>query len=211
NGDGSALMKSPNLAGAVIKSVVEAAAVPVTVKIRSGWDLGSINAVEIAKIAEQNGASAVTIHGRTREQFYSGNADIEVIKNVVQAVTIPVIGNGDITNGESAKRMLDYTGCAGIMIGRASQGNPWIFREVNHYLKTGEILPPPTLSERIEKALEHLELLVKYKGEHRGIQEGRKHMAWYFKGVVGGAKLRDLINKACTFEEMKNIIKPNKI
>lgn len=206
SGDGSALSKNPELAGEIVKAVVRAVDVPVTVKIRKGWNDENVNAVEMAKIAESNGASAVTVHGRTREQFYSGVADLEIIKNVKVAVSIPVIGNGDIFDEESAKRMLDYTGCDGIMIGRGAQGNPWIFERVIHFLETGEKLPKPTLSERAQKMEEHLELLVKYKGDHRGIQEARKHMAWYIKGCMGGARLRDAIMKASTRDEMLKII-----
>ena len=143
------------LAGEIVAAVTAAVNVPVTVKIRKGWNDTSVNAVEMAKIAEANGAAAVTVHGRTREQFYSGTADLEIIKAVKAAVSIPVIGNGDITDGESAKRMLDYTGCDGIMIGRGAQGNPWVFRQVIHYLKIGEALPPPTPEERAEKMTEH--------------------------------------------------------
>ncbi len=208
NGDGSALSKNPALAGEIISAVVDAVGgkVPVTVKIRKGWDEASVNAVEMAKVAEQNGAAAVTVHGRTREQFYSGKADLEIIKAVKNAVSIHVIGNGDITDGESAKRMLDYTGCDGVMIGRGAQGNPWIFREVIHFLETGKKLSPPTLLERAEKMAEHLELLILYKGEYRGIQEARKHMAWYIKGMKGGARLREIINRAETKEDMLGVI-----
>lgn len=206
NGDGSALMKSPELAGEVISSVCSAVDVPVTVKFRAGWNSDSINAVQLAEIAELNGASAITIHGRTREQFYSGKADLDIIKSVKNAVSIPVIGNGDITDGKSARYMLDYTGCNGVMIGRAAEGNPWIFRDVIHYLKTGEVLPPPTISERIEVAKHHFDLLIKYKGEHRGTLEGRKHMSWYFKGIPGGAVLRGYINKAETPSQMLEIL-----
>ncbi|MBR2452632.1 MAG: tRNA dihydrouridine synthase DusB [Clostridia bacterium] len=208
NGDGSALSKNPALAGEIIWAVVDAVGgkVPVTVKIRKGWDETLVNAVEMAKVAERNGAAAITIHGRTREQFYSGKADLDIIKAVKGAVSIPVIGNGDITDGESAKRMLDYTGCDGIMIGRGAQGNPWVFREVIHFLETGERLSPPTLLERAEKMAEHLELLILYKGEYRGIQEARKHMAWYIKGMKGGARLREIINRAETKEDMLGVV-----
>ena len=206
NGDGSALMKNPKLAGTIIQAVSRAVSVPVTVKFRMGWDSAHINAVEFAKIAEENGAAAITIHGRTREAFYSGKADWDIIRQVKDAVRIPVIGNGDITGGVSAKAMLDTTGCDGLMIGRAAQGNPWIFQEILHYLETGELLPPPSMEERITTALKHLNLLVTHKGEHRGIQEGRKHMSWYFRGVIGGARLRDTINKASTLQEMQEIL-----
>lgn len=206
NGDGSALSKNPKLAGEIIRAVCNAVNVPVTVKIRKGWDEHSITAVEMAKIAEQNGASAITVHGRTREQFYSGKADLDIIAEVKRSISIPVIGNGDITDGPSAKKMLDYTGCDGIMIGRAAQGNPWIFAQINHYLLTSTHLAQPTLPELTKKMREHLDLLVSFKGTHRGIQEARKHMAWYIRGFSGGAKLRDKINKAITVDDMLSVI-----
>lgn len=206
NGDGSALMKNPELAGKIISAVRKSVNCPISVKFRMGWDDDSINAVDFAKTAENSGADAITIHGRTREQFYSGKANLEIIKKVKEAVKIPVIGNGDIHDGKSAKYMLDYTGCDGIMIGRAAQGNPWLFSSVLHYLKTGDELAPPTLEERSEIAEKHLRLLVKFKGEHRGVLEGRKHMAWYFKGLCGGSKLRNLINQCDTLEQMLDLI-----
>ncbi len=206
SGDGSALAKTPQLAGEIVAAVVAAVDVPVTVKIRKGWDDSLVNAVEMAQIAEKNGASAITVHGRTRQQFYSGTADLDIIKAVKQSVSIPVIGNGDITDEYSAKHMLEYTNCDGIMIGRGAQGNPWIFERVIHYLETGEKLPHPTPEERAAKMTEHLCLLIKYKGDYRGIQEARKHMAWYIKGCRGGAKLREAIMRASTQEEMLKII-----
>lgn len=206
NGDGSALMKDPDLAGRVIKSVCNSVNVPVTVKFRMGWDDDSINAVEFGKIAEANGAAAITVHGRTRKAFYSGKADYEIIRRVKESVSIPVIGNGDVIDIDSATRLLNETGCDGIMIGRGAQGNPWIFSELLEYFKNGTLPTPPTLEERVSVALKHLDLLVEFKGEHRGVLEGRKHMAHYFKGVKGGAKLRDSINKQSTKEDMKNLI-----
>lgn len=206
NGDGSAMMKDPENAGKVIAAVRKAISVPLSVKFRMGWDNSRINAVEFAKIAEANGADAVTVHGRTREAFYSGTANWDIIRQVKEAVSIPVIGNGDITDGPSAKAMLEETGCDGIMIGRAAQGNPWIFRNILRYLETGELLPPPSLEERVEIASRHLELLVTFKGDRRGILEGRKHMSWYFKGIPGGATLREKFNKASTFQEMQTLL-----
>lgn len=207
NGDGSAIMKTPALAGEIIKAVAKSVSVPVTVKIRKGWDEESVNAVEVAKIAEDAGASLITVHGRTRKQFYSGKADLEIIKKVKDAVSIPVVGNGDITDGKSAQNMLDITGCDGIMIGRASQGNPWIFREIREYLENGKIIPPPEISERCEMMRKHIELICEFKGERIGIPEARKHMAWYIKGIRGGARVREEIFKAKTKEEMLEIIK----
>lgn len=206
NGDGSALMKTPSLAGEIIRRVSESAEVPVTVKIRKGWNDNSVNAVELAKIAEQNGAAAITVHGRTREQFYSGKVDLEIIRQVKEAVKIPVIGNGDITDGKTARRMLEKTGCDGIMVGRAAQGNPWIFAQIIHYLQTGEELTLPALTERVETARRHFRLLIEYKGEHRGVLEGRKHMAWYFKGISGGSRVRERVNQAQTAAEMEKIL-----
>lgn len=206
NGDGCALMKNPKLAGEVIAAVRGAVAVPVSVKFRAGWDEDSVNAVEFARIAEASGADAITIHGRTRKQFYSGYADLDIIKAVKASVNIPVIGNGDIVSGESAARMIEYTGCDGIMIGRASEGNPWIFSEVLHYLKYGEILPPPEFDEILRVALHHLDLLVRFKGERRGILEGRRHMSRYFRGTVGGAALRESINRVNTKVEMEELL-----
>lgn len=204
-GDGSALMKSPKLVGDIISAAAGAADIPVTVKIRKGWDESHVNAVEIAKIAEDSGAAAITVHGRTREQFYSGHADLDIIRAVKDAVSIPVIGNGDITDGKSAKHMLEFTGCDAIMIGRAAQGNPWIFKEVRHYLETGETLPSPTTKERIDKAVEHVRLLTECKGEYIGIREARRHMASYIKGIKFGARYRERINAAETLDDILSI------
>ena len=206
NGEGSALMRSPSLIGDIVKAISEAQPKPVTIKIRKGFDDTSINAVEIAKIAEENGASAVAIHGRTREQFYSGKADYSIIKAVKESVSIPVIGNGDVFDPVSAKTLLEYTGCDAIMIGRGAQGNPWIFKRILHFLKTGEILPTPTPEEKGQMALRHGKMLIEYKGEYIGVREMRKHVTWYSKGLHGAAEIRNLINRAETFAELNNII-----
>ncbi len=206
NGDGSALMKSPVLAGQVISAVKSAISTPLTVKIRAGWDSEHINAVEMAKIAEESGADAITVHGRTREQFYSGKADLEIIAAVKAAVKIPVIGNGDITCGRAAGEMVEKTGCDGVMIGRAAEGNPWIFREVLAYMNDGTEIPPPDMEEVLGVALLHLDLLEKYKGEKRGVLEGRRHMSRYFRGIPRGAVLREKLNKANTKQEMVDLI-----
>lgn len=188
NGDGSALMKNPKLAGRVVHAAVSAATVPVTVKIRKGWD--SNTAAEFAKVLEAEGASAITVHGRTREQFYQGTADWDVIKEVKENVKIPVIGNGDIFSGEDAKRMIEYTGCDGVMVGRGAQGNPFIFRQIAEYLKTGKITYFPTNKEQIEAAIRHVNLICSIKGENRGVLEARKHIAWYIKGIPHSNELK---------------------
>lgn len=183
NGEGSALMKNPPLIFQIVKEVVNASIKPVTVKIRKGWDEELINAVEVAKIIEEAGAAAVTVHGRTREQQYSGVADWDIIKKVKEAVNIPVIGNGDIVDAQSAKKILEFTGCDGIMIGRGAQGNPWLFREIVGFLKTGSIVNKISNKERINTIIRHMEMLVVLKGLHTGIVEMRKHIAWYIKGL----------------------------
>lgn len=195
NGDGSALMKNPKLAGEVVKAVVKESIKPVTVKIRKGWDDNNINAVEIAKVIEENGAKALAIHGRTREQFYSGKADWGIIRKVKEALTIPVIGNGDVFTVEDAINLLKETNCDGIMIGRGSQGNPWIFKRMAYYMESGELLPEPTVKEKVLMALKHMNLVVEHKGEYVGIREMRKHIAWYLKGLRNTASLRNEINK----------------
>ncbi|TCL38352.1 tRNA-dihydrouridine synthase B [Anaerospora hongkongensis] len=206
NGEGSALMRTPELAYSIIASVVEAVNIPVTVKIRKGWDDSSVNAVEMAMLAEKAGAAAVSVHGRTREQFYSGEADWSIIKAVKENVAIPVNGNGDVRTPEDAVRLRSETGCDGIMIGRAAQGNPWLFRQVTHYLSTGKLLPGPTMAERFEMTLRHLEMLVAYKGEHIGIREMRRHAAWYTKGLPHSAELRLRFNQAETREDFTAIL-----
>ena len=207
NGEGSCLMKTPELVGKIVKSLVESQSKPVTIKFRKGFDDDHVNAVEIAKIAEANGASAVAVHGRTREQYYSGKADWDIIKQVKAAVNIPVIGNGDVFTPQDAKNLLEHTGCDAIMVGRGAQGNPWIFKRILHYLKTGEILPEPTAEERVEKALRHAQMLIDYKGEYIGVREMRKHMAWYMKGMPGAAELRGKLNYAENRAELEALLK----
>lgn len=206
NGEGSCLMKTPELVGKIVKSLVESQSKPVTIKFRKGFDDDHINAVEIAKIAEANGAAAVAVHGRTREQYYSGKADWDIIREVKKAVHIPVIGNGDIFTPQDAKNLLEHTGCDAIMVGRGAQGNPWIFKRILHYLETGELLPEPMAEERVEKALRHSQMLIAYKGEYVGIREMRKHMAWYMKGLPGAAELRGKLNYAETLAEMEGLL-----
>ncbi|MCC0658034.1 tRNA dihydrouridine synthase DusB [Clostridioides sp. ES-S-0123-01] len=202
NGDGSALMKNPKLAEQVLKAVVKNSKKPVTLKIRKGWDDNSINAVEIAKIAEACGISALAIHGRTREQYYTGKADWNIIADIKKNLNIPVIGNGDVFTIEDSINMLDKTGCDAIMIGRGAQGNPWIFKRINHYMNTGEILPEPTLNEKISTAIKHLKLAVEEHGEYVAVREMRKHIAWYLKGLRNSARLRDEINKIEDYQEV---------
>ena len=207
NGEGSCLMKTPELVGKIVKSLVESQSKPVTIKFRKGFDDDHVNAVEIAKIAEANGASAVAVHGRTREQYYSGKADWDIIKQVKEAVNIPVIGNGDVFSPQDAKNLLEHTGCDAIMVGRGAQGNPWIFKRILHYLQTGELLPEPTAEERVEKALRHSQMLIDYKGEYIGVREMRKHMAWYMKGLPGAAELRGKLNHAETMAQLEELLR----
>lgn len=202
NGDGSALMRNPKLASEVLSSVVKNSKKPVTLKIRKGWDDDSVNAVDIAKIAEQCGISALAIHGRTREQFYSGKADWDIIEQIKQTINIPVIGNGDVFEVEDAVNMLEKTKCDAIMIGRGAQGNPWIFKRINHYMETGQILPEPTLEERITTAIKHMNLAVAEHGEYVAVREMRKHIGWYLKGLKNSAKYRDQINKITDYKEV---------
>lgn len=207
NGEGSALMNQPKLVYELVKATVDAIKKPVTVKIRKGFDEEHVNAVEIAKIAEEAGAAAIAVHGRTREQYYSGKADWDIIRQVKEAVSVPVIGNGDVTSGERAVAMMEQTGCDGVMIARGAQGNPWIFSELTAYEKIGEIPPRPSLEEIKEMMMEHAGLQVEFKGEFQGIRELRKHIAWYTKGLPGSAKLRNEANKVETLEELKAYVK----
>ena len=203
NGSGSALMKSPKTAYEIAKAVVESAGCPVTVKIRAGWDNDSINAPELAKMLEQAGISAIAVHGRTRTQFYSGEADWEIIKKVKQSVKIPVIGNGDVKTAQDCKRMYEQTGCDLVMVGRGSYGRPWIFKEINHYLKTGELLSEISLHEKMEIMLRHAKLLCQYKGEKQGMKEMRKNVAWYVKGLPGSAKIRGECGNISAYSDLE--------
>lgn len=207
NGEGSALMKNPQLVHEIVSKTVKAIQKPVTVKIRKGFDDTCINAVEIAKIIEDAGAAAVAVHGRTREQYYSGQADWDIIRQVKEAVSIPVIGNGDVTSGKSAVAMQKQTGCDGVMIGRGAQGNPWIFSELIAYDKTGQIPERPTKEEVIRMLLRHADLQMTYKGEYLGIREMRKHAAWYTSGLPNSAKLRGEINAVETVEQLEVLLR----
>ena len=206
NGEGSALMKQPKLVHEIVSKTVKAIKKPVTVKIRKGFDDSCINAVEIAKIIEDAGASAVAVHGRTREQYYSGKADWEIIRQVKEAVSIPVIGNGDVVSGESAIAMQKESGCDGVMIGRGAQGNPWIFSELLAYDRTGEMPARPTMEEIKQMIYRHARLQVKYKGEYLGIREMRKHVSWYTSGLPNSAKLRGEINAVESLEELEKLL-----
>ena len=207
NKEGSALMLNPELAGRIVKEVSKAVSLPVTVKFRKGFDDQHLNALEIGRIAEESGAKAVTIHGRTREQYYAGKADWDIIKALKEEIkTIPVIGNGDIFTPEDAKKMLEYTGCDAVMIGRGSQGNPFIFKRTVEYLENGVLLPEPTWEDRLDIAEKHMDMLADYKGEVIGIREMRKHLGWYIKGLPHSAEMRVKINATSGRENMRDVL-----
>lgn len=206
NGDGSALMKNPLLAGKIIEKTVKAIKKPVTVKIRKGFDDAHVNAVEMAHIAQESGAAAVAVHGRTREQYYSGKADWDIIRRVKEAVSIPVIGNGDIFSPEDAKQMIEQTGCDGLMIARGAQGNPWIFDRIQYYLTTGLQKEKPTVREMADMVLRHTKMQIAFKGELMGMREMRKHAAWYTGGYKHAAKLRSRINEVETYEDLEALM-----
>lgn len=206
NGEGSALMKNPRLAAEIVAKTAKAIKKPVTVKIRKGFDDNHVNAVEMAKYLEEAGAAAIAVHGRTREQYYAGCADWEIIARVKEAVTIPVIGNGDITGPLAAERIMKETGCDGIMIGRAAQGNPWIFSKIKKYLETGVLEEAPTAEEIRRVILQHAALMRECKGDYTGIREMRKHVAWYISGYPGAAKMRKRVCEMESFEELENLV-----
>ena len=206
NGEGSALMKEPKLVYDIVSALVKAIEKPVTVKIRKGFDDDHVNAVEIAKIIEEAGASAVAVHGRTREQYYSGKADWDIIRQVKEAVSIPVIGNGDVTSPQKAEELVKETGCDGIMIARGAEGNPWIFSEMVSYEETGVLPPRPDKDAVREMMLKHARLQLQYKGEFSGIREMRKHVAWYTKGLKGAARLREKVNAVESLDELENLL-----
>lgn len=205
-GSGCALMKNPELAGRIIKAVAEISPVPVTVKIRAGWDSTSINAVEIAKIAEENGAAAVTVHGRTRAQMYSGQVDKDIIRAVKNSISIPVIGNGDINSAEDAKEMYTYTGCDLVMVGRGALGKPWLFTQIRDYILNGVITPEPGMEERMKILYRHIALMCRYKGERVGMREARGHIPHYLKGFPRAAELRSRAAHVESLEDLKEII-----
>lgn len=210
SGAGSALMKDPRLCGEIVravKSAVTAVGLPVTVKIRAGWDSEHVNAVEVAKCCEDAGADAIAVHARTREQFYTGEADWSIIKAVKDSVTVPVIGNGDVTGPLSASRMLSETGCDMVMVGRAALGNPWIFRDINAHLRDlSLIMPPPPLSQRLLTMRRHIAMMCEYKGQRRAMPEARKHVAWYLKGMRGAAEFRRRSGELCALEDLDRLI-----
>ena len=205
SGGGALLMKSPVLAAQIVEAVAKVSTVPVTVKMRSGWDDSTINAVELAKRCEQAGAAAITVHGRTKVQMYAPPVNVDIIKQVKNAVSVPVIGNGDITDGKSAAKMLEETGCDMVMVGRGALGRPWVFSEINAYLNHEVILPEPTVVQKMHVMLKHIEKICEYKGERVGIREARKHAAWYTKGLHGAANYRARIGLISSIEELQQI------
>ncbi len=207
NGGGAALMKNPILAGEIVKAVVSATNLPVTVKIRTGWDESNITAVELSKRVEDAGASAVTVHGRTRSQMYSPPVNLDIIKQVKQALSIPVIANGDIDSPQSAKRMYEYTGCDFLMVGRAAMGAPWIFSQINAFLKDGTVLAEPSLEEKLSTLLLQVKMMMEYKNERTAILESRKHASWYLKGMRGAAAFRRMCGEISSFEDLEKLCK----
>ena len=206
NGSGSALMKDPALLGKIVSAVVKATDIPVTVKIRKGWDDSSVNAVEVAKIVEDSGAAAIAVHGRTKNQMYSGTADLDIIAAVKQAVRIPVIGNGDVDSVSACVKMYEYTGCDLVMIGRGACGRPWLFGQIKKYYETGELIPPPPLCEQLDIMTRHIELLAQFKGEYIGMKEARKHTAWYLKGWQNAAKYRGMCGTLSTLDDFYALV-----
>lgn len=206
NGEGSALMKDPVLVRKIVTSMAKAVKKPLTVKIRMGFDQEHINAVEIAKIIEDSGAAAVAVHGRTRQQYYSGEADWEIIRQVKEAVSIPVIGNGDVDSPEKARRMLEETGCDGVMVGRAARGNPWLFGRIVRYLENGELVEKPSAREVKDMILRHARMQLEYKGEYTGMREMRKHVAWYTAGYPRSSKLRQAVNELESLKQLEELL-----
>ncbi len=205
NGGGASLMKNPQLAGEIVKAVSSAVDIPVTAKIRKGWDENSINAVQMAEILEKNGAAAIAVHGRTRKEMYSGSVDYEIIKAVKAAVGIPVIGNGDVVDAQSAAVMLEKTNCDAVMIGRGALGNPWVFQQINAYLNDCIVVPLPTLTEKMTVMLQHIKKIIEYKGEYTAMREARHHAAYYTKGLRGGAKFRAEMGSLESLEQLEEI------
>lgn len=206
NGEGSSLMRNPELAAEIVETMVKAVDVPITVKFRKGWDDASVNAVDFARRMEAAGVSAIAVHGRTRMQYYSGKADWEIIRQVKEAVQVPIIGNGDLFAPEDGKAMMAQTGCDGIMLGRGALGRPWMYQQTLDYLRTGQYAPEPTLEARKEVILHHARLICAEKGEYVAMKELRKHIAWYYKGLPNAARMRDLINTVSTMEELQNLL-----